>query len=131
MFELSDLVKVSGRVVGSNNTTLRIILVNRGRGPMAWPEVRMKFVTRDGSSLEFENGRTINSGNPATSRKRASGVVSVRVTAFAGEPGSPQCHGQSVSALARKYGGMVQAASALNYSSVDALQADIALFCGS
>jgi hypothetical protein len=61
----------------------------------------------------------------------ASGTVNVHVTGFAGTPGSPQCHGTSVSALAHKYGGMAQAAIALKYSSVDALQRDIRLFCGS
>jgi hypothetical protein len=61
----------------------------------------------------------------------ASGTVSVRVTGFAGTPGARQCHVTSVSALAHKYGGMAQAAIALKYSSVAALQADITLFCGS
>jgi hypothetical protein len=61
----------------------------------------------------------------------ATGQFAVRVVGFAGTPGSTQCHGTSVSALAHKYGGMAQAAVALGYSSVKALQADITLFCGS
>jgi hypothetical protein len=59
------------------------------------------------------------------------GPVAVRVIGFAGTPGSSQCHGQSVSTLAHKYGGMAKAAIALKYASVAALQADITLFCGS
>jgi hypothetical protein len=58
-------------------------------------------------------------------------IVSIVVTAFAGTPGSPPCHDLSTSALAHKYGSMPQAAVALGYSSVKALQSDITLFCGS
>jgi hypothetical protein len=61
----------------------------------------------------------------------ASGQFAVRVIGFAGTPGSTQCHGSSTAALAHKYGSMPQAAVALGYSSVKALQADITLFCGS
>jgi hypothetical protein len=61
----------------------------------------------------------------------AAGTVNVHVTGFAGTPGAPQCHDQSTSALSHKYGSMPQAAVALGYSSVKALQSDIKLFCGS
>ena len=61
----------------------------------------------------------------------ASGPFAVRVIGFAGTPGSTQCHDASTAALAHKYGSMPQAAVALGYSSVKALQADITLFCGS
>jgi hypothetical protein len=61
----------------------------------------------------------------------AYGTIAVRVIGFAGLPGSSQCHGQSVATLAKRYGGLAQAAIALNYKSVSALQADITLFCGS
>jgi hypothetical protein len=49
---------------------------------------------------------------------------------FAGTPGKANCHGQSVSALAKQYGGLNGAAAALNYSSVTALQDAIQKFCG-
>jgi hypothetical protein len=55
--------------------------------------------------------------------------VSVTET-FAGKPGSPNCHGDSVSALAQRYGGLAAAAKALGYSSVQALQDAIRAFCG-
>jgi hypothetical protein len=45
--------------------------------------------------------------------------------AFAGTPGKRNCHGQSVSALAKQYGGLVAAAAALGFPSVRALQDDI------
>src|SRR5262249_54013471 len=48
-------------------------------------------------------------------------VASISATVqpvFAGTPGRPDCHGTSVSALARQYGGLSNAASALGFSSV-------------
>jgi YVTN family beta-propeller protein len=48
---------------------------------------------------------------------------------FAGVPGNPNCHGQSVAALARQYGGLNGAAAVLGYSDVSALQRAIMAFC--
>jgi uncharacterized repeat protein (TIGR03803 family) len=48
---------------------------------------------------------------------------------FAGTPGKPNCFGQSVSALARQYGGLNAAAEALGFPSVRALQKAILDFC--
>jgi hypothetical protein len=50
---------------------------------------------------------------------------------FAGTPGKANCHGQSVSALAKQYGGLNNAAAALGYSSVSALQDAILAYCQS
>jgi YVTN family beta-propeller protein len=47
---------------------------------------------------------------------------------FAGTPGKANCHGKSVSALARQYGGLNAAAAALGYSDVSALQNAIMAF---
>jgi hypothetical protein len=49
---------------------------------------------------------------------------------FGGTPGKSNCHGQSVSALARQYGGLNSAAAGLGFSSVSALQNAILTFCG-
>jgi hypothetical protein len=49
---------------------------------------------------------------------------------FAGTPGKANCHGKSVSALAQQYGGLNNAAAALGFSSVSALQDAIMTFCG-
>jgi CSLREA domain-containing protein len=48
---------------------------------------------------------------------------------FAGEPGTRNCHGVSVSALAHQFRGIKAAASALRFPSVKALQAAITAFC--
>ncbi len=47
----------------------------------------------------------------------------------AGTPGQANCHGKSISALATQFGGLNAAASALGFSSVDALQDGFSLFC--
>jgi hypothetical protein len=46
-----------------------------------------------------------------------------------GTPGQPNCHGQSISSLAHQFGGIDAAASALGFSSVQALQSGFSLFC--
>ncbi len=48
--------------------------------------------------------------------------------AFAGTPGSPNCNGQSVSALTQKFGTFAAAATALGVT-VKGLQQEIATFC--
>ena len=48
-----------------------------------------------------------------------------------GTAGEPSCHGESVSALARQFGGIRSAASTLGFSSVDALQDSFKEFCNS
>jgi hypothetical protein len=48
---------------------------------------------------------------------------------FAGTPGMANCHGQTVSALAKQYGGLSGAATALGFSGVPALQDEIQAFC--
>jgi len=57
-------------------------------------------------------------------------VINLVSPVFAGTPGKANCHGQSVSALARQFGGLNAAAEALGYPSVDALQNAIMEFCG-
>jgi hypothetical protein len=47
----------------------------------------------------------------------------------AGTPGQANCHGKSVSALAKQFGGIHAAASALGFSSVAALQDGLKAFC--
>jgi hypothetical protein len=49
--------------------------------------------------------------------------------AFAGTPEEANCHGQSVSALAQQFGGLDNAAAALGFPSVQALQDAIKAFC--
>ena len=47
-----------------------------------------------------------------------------------GTPGQANCHGKTVSAMAHGFGGIDASASTLGYSSVDALQGGIRVFCG-
>jgi hypothetical protein len=47
----------------------------------------------------------------------------------AGTPGQPNCHGQTISAMAREFGGIAQAALRLGFFSVDALQEGVSAFC--
>jgi len=46
-----------------------------------------------------------------------------------GTSGEPNCHGQSVDALAKEFGGIAQAGSVLGFSSVKALQDSLREFC--
>jgi hypothetical protein len=56
-------------------------------------------------------------------------VINLVSPVFAGTPGKANCHGKSVSALAQQFGGLNNAAEALGYPSVDALQNAIMEFC--
>ena len=49
---------------------------------------------------------------------------------FAGITGFSNCHGQTVAALARRFGGLNAATAALGFFSVSALQNAIMAFCG-
>ena len=51
------------------------------------------------------------------------------IVAFAGTPGTPNCHGKSVSALVREFGGLPKAAAARGFDSVQQLQKAIKAFC--
>ena len=59
----------------------------------------------------------------------AMNIVVTATPAFAGIPGKANCHGQTVSALARQFGGLDRAASALSFPSVQALQDAIRAYC--
>jgi YVTN family beta-propeller protein len=103
-------------------------------------------VTPDGSRVYVVNGASnsvsvidtasntvIGSPIPVGSIPEAFGVFIQPPKAapkFAGIPGHSNCHGQSVSALAKQYGGLNNAAAALGFDSVKALQDAILAFCG-
>lgn len=69
----------------------------------------------------------------ATKSVTGNGVADISLVTFgaSGVPGKPSCHGKTVSDLAHQYGGMDNAASALGYSSVAALQSAVNRFCAS
>jgi YVTN family beta-propeller protein len=67
---------------------------------------------------------------PVGSDPLAFGIFIQPAPKFAGTPRRSNCQGQSVSALARQYGGLNNAAAALGFDSVNALQGAIQEFCG-
>ena len=83
----------------------------------------------DSVSVINTTSNTITATIPVGHEPVAFGVFIQSTPKFAGIPGTPNCHGQSVSALARQYGGLPAAAAALDYSSVAMLQNAIAEFC--
>ena len=73
-------------------------------------------------------GTDIIDGTPAPTFNMAFSLTGETVPE-AGTPGQPNCHGQTISALAHQFGGIEAAASVLGFSSVQALQNAFALFC--
>lgn len=124
VFEVAN----SGGVFASAPTTLVSFNRTNGSHPAAGLIV-------DGNGNLF--GTTVDGGSNNTGTVfeiSGSGFVPPIVTPrpsnpFAGTPGSANCFGKSVSALARTYGGIAHAAPALGYASVSALQSAIANYC--
>ena len=91
----------------------------------------------DAAGNAYVAGYSFSANFPTTPRAFQTtfgGVVDAFVTklaalAFAGTPGTPNCVGESVSALARQFGGLDAAASALGFPSVQALHHAIKAFC--
>ena len=73
-------------------------------------------------------GTDIIDGNPAPTFNMTFALKGETIPE-AGTPGQANCHGQSVSAIARQFGGVPAAASALGFSSVKALQDALRGFC--
>ena len=67
-------------------------------------------------------------GNPAQTFNMTFSLTGDTVPA-AGTPGVANCHGKTVSALARQFGGIDAAALAFGASSVNAVQTAIGLYC--
>jgi hypothetical protein len=87
--------------------------------------------------ISFSIMENVNAGDQIEldiTRSQAAGTfagVSLTIgLTFAGTPGKADCYGQSVSALAQRYGGLNNAAAALDFSGVGALQNAIASYCG-
>lgn len=56
-------------------------------------------------------------------------MITLIASKFAGTPGAADCQGKSVSALARQFGGLSNAATTLGFANVAALQTGISTFC--
>jgi hypothetical protein len=84
---------------------------------------------QQGSSVSLSgDGSTAIVGGPLDNNEVGAAWVFTQPL-FAGTPGIANCQGQSVSALAKEYGGLNNAAAILGYSSVSALQDAIMAFC--
>jgi hypothetical protein len=84
------------------------------------------YVTGYTTSFDFP---TVHPLQPAFMGLVNAFVAKLATPTFAGTPGRPNCHGESVSALAREFGGLAAAAAALGFPSVQALQDAIREFC--
>lgn len=73
-------------------------------------------------------GTDIIDGTPAPTFNMAFSLTGDTVPE-AGTPGKPNCHGQTISALAQQFGGISGAASRFGSSSVEAVQNAVVLFC--
>jgi hypothetical protein len=82
-----------------------------------------------GTTVEGGSSCTANSPQGCGTVFEITGSGFVPAPLFAGTPRQPNCHGQSVSALAQQYGGLAAAAAALGYSSVPVLQNAIVEYC--
>jgi hypothetical protein len=87
-------------------------------------------IAEQGQSVSLSgDGNTAIVGGPADNGGVGAAWVYTQPV-FAGTPGKANCHGKSVSGLAKQFGGLNAAAAALGFSSVGALQNAILAFCG-
>jgi YVTN family beta-propeller protein len=82
------------------------------------------------SVIDTATNTVVGSPIPVGRNPIAFGLFIQPAMAFAGTPGKANCYGQSVSALARQYHELNNAAAALGFPSVLALQDAIRAFCG-
>jgi YVTN family beta-propeller protein len=101
-------------------------------GVAVTPDGGKVYVANSGSnnvSVIATATNTVTATIPVGNNPIAFGVFIQPVKSFAGTPGKANCYGQSVSALARQYGGLNAAAAALGFSSITALEKAILAFC--
>jgi hypothetical protein len=72
------------------------------------------------------DGHTVIVGGPGDNNGAGGAWVYAK---FAGTPGKANCYGQSVSVLARQYGGLSAAAASTGFPSISALQNAILAYC--
>jgi YVTN family beta-propeller protein len=128
----SNTVAVIDRATNTVNATIAV-----GRAPQG------VAVRPDGSTVYVANGasnsvsviatatNTVTATIPVGRGPGAFGVFIQPPPRFAGTPGFSNCHGNSVAALVRQFGGLHNAAAALGFLSVQALEHAILAFCGS
>src|SRR5690242_9368867 len=86
--------------------------------------------SEQGTSVAISgDGSTVISGGPVDNDGVGAAWIFTEQPVFAGSPGEANCSGQSVSALARQYGGLNNAAAALGFDGVSVLQNAVREFC--
>jgi YVTN family beta-propeller protein len=119
----------------TNTISATIPIGNGSVGVAVKPDGSKVYVANEGAdtvSVINTGTNTVIATIPVGSQPEAFGVFVqplVPPPGFAGVPGSPNCQGTSVSALATKFGGLGAAAAALGFSNVTALQNAIQAFC--
>ena len=116
----------------TNRVTATIPVGNFPFGVAVTSDGRRVYVANSQSNtvsvIDTETNR-VTATIPVGSIPTAFGIFIQPVPIFAGTPGKANCHGNSVSALARQFGGLNGAAAALGYSSLEALQEAILTLC--
>jgi YVTN family beta-propeller protein len=112
--------------------------IHVGRQPFGvavTPDGTKVYVANSGDStvsvIDMTSNLPVVSTIPVGSSPTAFGLFIQPGPTFAGTPGTANCQGKSVAALAQKYGGMAAAAKALAVTSVSELQGAITGFCNS
>jgi YVTN family beta-propeller protein len=117
----------------TNKVTATIFVDNEPQGVAVAPDGSKVYVVNSGSntvSVIATPTNTVTATIAVGNTPVAFGVFIQPALRFAGTPGKANCYGQSVSALARQYHGLNDAAAALGFSDVKALQKAILVFCG-
>jgi YVTN family beta-propeller protein len=118
----------------TNTISATIPIGNGSVGVAVKPDGSKVYVANEGAdtvSVINTATNTVIATIPVGSQPVAFGVFvqPLAPPRFAGVPGSANCHGTSVSALATKFGGLNAAAAALGFSNVQGLQDAIRTFC--
>jgi YVTN family beta-propeller protein len=124
---------VSVIATASNTVTATIPVGSNPFGVAVTPDGSTVYVANVNSnnvSVIATASNTVTATIPVGNEPAAFGLFIQPAPRFAGMPGTANCIGKSVSALARQYGGIAHAAAALNYSSVSKLQIAVATYCG-
>ena len=113
----------------SRTVTANIVVGSAPFGVAISPNGALTYVTNQGSDTVSVIDTTVNLVVDSIAVGHGPLGIAVTPFIFAGTPGKPNCHGESVSALARQHGGFERAATSLGFHSVQVLQSAIRTFC--
>ena len=133
---VTNSVSINGAVsvidTATNTVSATIPVGNVPVGVAVSPDGSKVYVANSASntvSVINTATNTVSATIPVGSEPFAFGIFIQPAPRFAGVPGSSNCHGTSVSALATKFGDLDAAAAALRFSTVQRLQDAISAFC--